>query len=115
MSGPAQDPELWVTSDYCPDRDWLIEGNAHTHPGRLAIWCPHRGGGYNLSRDEIRETSVAGRYWIRGFVVGNEPNSPLDDDGFPIDETSADYQAWESARLEYLRQGVWPVDAPRRF
>lgn len=114
MTDAEQDPLLWVVSAFCSERDWLVEGNPHTHPGRLAIWCPHTGTGYNLSKDEVRETSTEGRYWIRGFVVGNEPNSPLDKHGYEKSETSKAFRAWDAARPVYLASGHWPVDAPRR-
>lgn len=100
---PPLDERLWFEGD-CGKRDF-IAGNGHTFVGRMAAWCPHDQVGYNVSLGEIETMSDESRYFIAGFLVGNEPGYPTDDEG--DDGSAADMVAWESARRRFRRTGLW--------
>lgn len=114
---PAQDSQapvderLWFEAP-CGRRD-VIVGNGHTYPGRMAAWCPHGGVGYNVSYGEMGAMSDESRYFVAGFLAGNEP-SVCDDSEI----TEADMVAWQSARRRFrvtgsaeprVRRPLWSV------
>lgn len=88
---------------YCGGRDFIV-GNPHTFPGRMAAWCPHDRAGYCVSLGEIATMSDESRYFIAGFLAGNEPEPPTDDEG---ESDEADQVAWQSARRRFRRTGCW--------
>ena len=98
----VQDERLWFLGS-CGQRDILL-GNAHTFPGRISAWCPHEQTGYSVSLAEIEEMSTEARYFITGFLAGNEPGYPLDAVG---EESDADMTAWYSALARFRRTGYW--------
>jgi hypothetical protein len=110
------DAALWIRCSKTGDRDFLVERNPHTFPGRMAAFCPHdeAQSDYNVSVAEVEECSAEARIWMRGFVVGGEPGAPLDDEGFEIADTEALHRDWDLARSTYRESGYWPPGAPRR-
>jgi hypothetical protein len=98
----AVDERLWFEAS-CGGRDFLV-GNPHTFPGRMAAWCPHDGVGYNVSLGEIRTMSDESRYFVAGFLTGNEPEPPTGDEG---ESNEADFVAWQSATRRFRRTGRW--------
>jgi hypothetical protein len=92
-----------------------IEGNAHTHRGRMHIYFPHLGYDLTHSVDEIDSMSEAARWWIQGFLVGSEPNifEYLGIDDIPEDETpeptATDYDRWRRFNSRCRAAGQWPV------
>ncbi|WBC17225.1 hypothetical protein O7600_10500 [Micromonospora sp. WMMA1998] len=101
LDEPALDERLWFEAP-C-GRDVLV-GNGHTFTGRMAAWCPHEGVGYNVSRPGMGAMSDEARYFVAGFLAGNEPRYPADVDGEP-DE--ADLSAWRAALARFRRTGSW--------
>lgn len=99
---PAVDERLWFDAP-CGRRDFLV-GNGHTFVGRMAAWCPHEGVGYNISRAEIGAMSEEARYFVAGFLAGNEPGYPADADG---ETDEADLAAWRAATARFRRTGSW--------
>lgn len=107
--GPDHDPdaeldeELWFIGS-CGKRD-LLTGNPHTFRGRISAWCPAERVGYNVSLDEITEMSTASRYFIKGFLAGNEPEPPEPDD--QGNEDPEDLTAWRAAVHRFRSTGNW--------
>jgi hypothetical protein len=106
---PGRDPdaeldeELWFIG-FCGERD-LLTGNPHTFHGRRSAWCPTQQVGYNVSLNEITEMSTASQYFIKGFLSGNEPPQPEeDDDG---NEDPDDLAAWLAAIARFGTTGNW--------
>jgi hypothetical protein len=110
------DPHLWFVGS-CGKRDYLVETNPHTFPGRMSAFCPHcppEQASYNVSLKDLGECSAEAQIWSRGFVAGNEPHVPLDRRGSELEDDTPEHAAWEQARAAYLKSGEWPVDAPHR-
>jgi len=83
-----------------------MTGNGGTFPGRMAAWCPEGQVGYNVSLAEMGEMSREARYYVAGFLAGNQPGPPPppgpDDDIDP-----ADLAAWQAATSRFRRTGYW--------
>lgn len=104
LEPPEIDERLWFEST-CGGRDFLV-GNGHTFVGRMAAWCPEKKVGYNVSLGEMGAMSDECRYWIAGFLTGNEPDYPYsEDDDRDVDEV--DMTAWEAALSRFRRTGLW--------
>ena len=97
------DPRLWFDAP-CGGRDFLLQGQGHTFRGRMSAWCPDKQVSYNISLDEMGAMSDEARYFVLGFLSGNEPGPPTDEDG---DSDPADLQAWRSATARFRRTGQW--------
>lgn len=108
MSEPDYDPELWFTMGPCCEGRHYLLYNPHTFPGRMGAWCPQKQTSFCVSKSEIHDCSDAARYWIQGFLRGNEPDAPTDaedDDYLPEDHPR--YQAWRAAILQFPDTGIW--------
>jgi hypothetical protein len=97
------DPRLWFDAP-CGGRDFLLAGQGHTFLGRMTAWCPDKAVSYNVSFAEMGSMSDETRYFVLGFLSGNEPGPPEDEDG-NIDP--ADLEAWRSATDRFRRTGAW--------
>lgn len=84
--------------------DLLVDGAGHTFIGRMVAWCPDAQREYNVSLQDMGEMSEEARYFVRGFLSGNEPGPPYDQDG-EIDPVDLD--AWRSAIRRFRRTGWW--------
>lgn len=102
-SAPTADPRLWFDAP-CGGRDLLLPGQGHTFTGRMSAWCPHQQLSYNVSLSEMGAMSDEARYFVLGFLSGNEPGPPYNDEG---DVTHADLAAWRSATARFRRTGQW--------
>jgi hypothetical protein len=92
------DERLWIRTAGCDERDFLC-GSSHTFPGRMQAYCPHQRHDFSVSKYEVTEASAESALWIEGFLRGNEPVPPEDDDG--VDE-------WRASREAFYRTGDWP-------
>ncbi|WFE36208.1 hypothetical protein [Micromonospora sp. WMMD975] len=72
---PDVDPHLWFDTERC-GRHYLLDGNPHTFAGRMLAYCAERGIRTAVSRGEIGACSEQTRYFVRGFLSGNEPAPP---------------------------------------
>lgn len=97
------DPELWFEGS-CGERDLFLTGQPHTFRGRMAAWCPLEAHGYNVSLSEMRSMSDATRYFVMGFLSGNEPSPPVDREG---NTTPQDLEAWRAATARFRRTREW--------
>jgi hypothetical protein len=94
----TDDLRLWITTAGCPERDYLW-GNPHTFPGRIEVYCPHQGRNFAVSTFEIVECAPETQIWIAGYLRGNEPEPPEDDDLLPV---------WLAQIGEFHDTGIWP-------
>ena len=69
------DSNLWIELDHCEGEHYLI-GNCHTFPGRMNAYCTKKETTFCVSLSEISNMSEQSRYWIKGFLTGNEPEPP---------------------------------------
>lgn len=97
------DENLWFIG-LCGGRDYLLPENGHTFNGRMSAWCPDKRVGYNVSLGEIDERSIEATYFIKGFLAGDGPAPPYDDEG---DVDAADLQAWHAAIQRFNTSGSW--------
>lgn len=98
----ALDERLWFTG-FCGARDYLL-GSGNTFRGRLSAWCPSKEVGYTVSLSEISEMSVESEYFVKGFLAGQVPRAPEDEDGSITDD---DLYAWWAATERFRRTGSW--------
>ena len=99
------DRNLWFHHRGCKGRHYLI-GNPHTVPGRLYAWCPIEQSSLFLACADISSMSKLARYWVAGFLHGNEPDPPPGEDG-PPDFGSPPYKKWQRQALQFRKTGVW--------
>lgn len=103
---PDVDPELWFDTEQC-GRHYLLDGNPHTFPGRMYAYCAERGIRTRVSKGEISDCSAQTRYFVRGFLSGNEPAPPESDS-----PTAPAPLAWSDAVARFRDTGYWnDVDA----
>ncbi|ROP28285.1 hypothetical protein EDD30_1026 [Couchioplanes caeruleus] len=98
---PDVDPGLWFDTEQC-GRHYLVDGNAHTFPGRMLAYCAERGIRTRVSKGEIGDCSEQTRYFVRGFLSGNEPAPPESDSG-----TEAAFLAWSDTAVRFRDTGYW--------
>lgn len=91
------DERLWIRTARCEGQDFLW-GNSHTFLGRMEAYCPHRQHDFSVSKYEVTESSSEAAMWMEGFLRGNEPSPPEDDDATP---------AWLAEYAEFHRTGDW--------
>jgi len=95
---------LWFEAS-CGKRDLLLNDNGHTFTGRMLAWCPHQEHHvYSVSLNDMGEMSTETRYFVRGFLAGQEPEGPYGEDG---GITPDDELAWELACNRFRRTGSW--------
>lgn len=102
------DERLWIRTAACDDADFLC-GNGHSFRGRMAAYCLRDKRGFSVSLSEITEMSPEARYWITGFLHGNEP-APEDMFGPGIHDANDDdprWTRWRTAVDEFVSTGEW--------
>ena len=52
--------------------------------------------------------SEASKYWIEGFLIGNQPSPPTDEDGMSDFESKA-YEHWEDEMELFSKQDFGPM------
>ena len=99
------DKNLWFYHNGCEGKHYLI-GNPHTFYGRMWAWCPKKQKSFFVSLVEIGEKSEQAKYWIDGFLCGNQPAPPTDvnDD---VDFESPAYKKWIEAIKLFSKTGYW--------
>jgi hypothetical protein len=98
------DPLLWFEAP-CGGRDLLV-GNGGTFRGRMSAWCPDKQVSYNVSLAEMGQMSQEARYWVAGFLAGNQPGPPPPPDP-DADTDPGDLTAWRAATGRFRRTGQW--------
>ena len=72
------DSDLWFEHKGCEGKHYLI-GNPHTFPVRMWAWCPKKETTFFVSKSQIGEMSLQTKYWIKGFLTGNQPKPPAEE------------------------------------
>ena len=106
MNEQEYNSSLWFTMGSHCDGKHFIVGNPHTFPGRFLAWCPEKQVSFFASKVEIEEMSTESRYWIQGFLSGNEPEPPCDETG-DVDFESKDYALWSEKCEAFAVTGSW--------
>ena len=102
------DRRLWFTMEPgCKGKHYLIS-SSHTYPGRFTAWCPLKKRMANCSFSDVRSTSTEAKYWLKGFLAGNEPPPPREETGQVSDSASREFKAWERAARRFQKTGSWP-------
>src|SRR5690606_1325095 len=99
------DENLWFNHKGCEGKHYLI-GNPHTFRGRIYAWCPRKERSFFVSISEIEQMSEYSKYWINGFLNGNQPEPPTDSNGV-VDFESAEYKKWTESIELFTRTGYW--------
>ena len=98
------DPLLWFEAP-CGGRD-LLTGSGGTYPGRMSAWCPDKKVGYNVSLAAMGQMSQQARYYVAGFLAGNQPGPPTPAEP-GADAEPDDLTAWRAATGRFRRTGRW--------
>jgi len=101
------DENLWfyLSDDDCMEKHFII-GNPHTFHGRIMGYCPEKKTSFYFSIKEIKSMSIQTEYWIKGFLSGNEPEAPLDEDGDTI-YSGEKYDFWSKSIQLFHEYGYW--------
>ncbi|CAN5524390.1 hypothetical protein BH10ACT3_BH10ACT3_23200 [soil metagenome] len=105
---PVLDEAMWFEAE-CGGRDLLLKDNGHTFTGRMLAWCPHGDEPdsrrvYSVSLSDMAEMSTETRYFVHGFLAGNTPEGPFNEDW---EMTDADAVAWQVASIRFRTTGEW--------
>ena len=89
---------------------WLIDGNPHTHQGRMRAVDPNTGDAIFFSLSEVTDATDSARTWIAGFLAGSEPAAVAMFGVGILDAEDDDsrWDRWRSALADYRRTGDWP-------
>lgn len=99
------DSDLWFEHNGCEGKHYLL-GNPHTFPGRMWAWCPKKETAFCVSKSEIGEMSIQAKFWIKGFLIGNQPKPPLNKNN-EVDYESQEYKDWKIKVDEFEETGLW--------
>lgn len=104
------DEKLWFyLKDYdcddCKGKHYII-GNPHTFNGRIMGYCSQQKKSFYFSITEIKSMSVETEYWIKGFLSGNEPQYPVDEEGNRIFK-GEEYDFWVESIKLFHKTGYW--------
>ena len=101
------DKKLWFKlSEHDCNGSHYIMGNPHTFKGRMMGWCTEKKKSFYFSLGEISEMSEETKYWIKGFLVGSEPNPPIGEDG-RVEYGSVGYEHWLHSTILFKETGYW--------
>ncbi len=104
----SYDDKLWFNHKGCDGKHFLI-GNPHTFHGRMWAWCPVKQRSFFVSKDEILESSEQTKYWVKGFLSGNQPSPPKNENQ-DVDYTSDEYKLWKENIREFEQSGIWDIE-----
>jgi len=101
------DRNLWVILPGCCDRKHYLGYNPHTFHGRMKAWCPKLGRWTNISKREIERCSEQAKYWIIGYLSGNEPDAPRSAEGDYLPDDSDAMKLWRVSINLFAETGYW--------
>jgi hypothetical protein len=102
------DKELWfvLKEEHCKGRHYIL-GNPHTFNGRISSYCPQKNVFFNVSLGEIVDMPLATKYWIKGYLSGNEPSPPVDEEGDVFPTTHEEHIHWLNSVNLFHKTGYW--------
>jgi hypothetical protein len=106
LAGIDFDENLWFMHEGCEGKHFLI-GNPHTYPGRMWAWCPKDERTFFVSKGAMGEMSEAAKYWVMGFLAGNQPEPPRDGEDNEVDFKGVAYREWLKNIEVFERTGIW--------
>jgi hypothetical protein len=100
--------KLWLTlkNHNCKGEHYIFY-NPHTFHGRIAGYCTEEKRSFIFSVSEIDSMSLETEYWIKGYLVGNEPYPPLDEEGDCVHFESEEYKHWAESTELFHNTGYW--------
>ncbi|HKQ75909.1 MAG TPA: hypothetical protein VJ810_19600 [Blastocatellia bacterium] len=103
------DEKLWFTMSHSgPEKKYfLCVTNPHTFIGRMYALDADLDQGFCVSKHEIAGCSAEAEYFIKGFLSGNEPEPPRDDNDENYPDDSSEMRKWEQSRILFKKTGVW--------
>ncbi|WP_273324242.1 hypothetical protein [Vallitalea guaymasensis] len=103
------DEKLWfeLKNSNCKGRHYIL-GNPHTFNGRIMGYCTNKKVSFCFSITEISNMSLESEYWIKGFLSGNEPEPPVDEEGDTLFE-GREYNHWCKSIELFHKTGNWYV------
>ena len=106
------DEALWFTTEHGGPgkRYYLLRSNPHTFRGRMNAFDADAGEAFCISKHEIVTMSPEARYFIDGFLVGNQPAPPTDGDGDPLPDDHPTERLWRRAVAKFNERGFWGPD-----
>ena len=107
------DPRLWFEMHGCEGRHYLVDGNLHTFHGRMYFYCPPQNLYTRISKSEIGQCSDETRYFILGYLSGNEPPPPRGGDNDLLDDRDPAFALWRKATEVFRDTGYWWSGDPR--
>ena len=105
MKEPIFDKKLSFNHKGCEGPHYFL-GNPHTFPGRILAWCPVKKQSFCVSKSEISNCSVEAEYWLKGFLIGNQPAPPLSNDKNP-ELTEKEIKNWKRKLTRFENEGTW--------
>ncbi|WP_053367952.1 hypothetical protein [Bacillus sp. FJAT-27245] len=99
--------ELWFElKGHCEGRHYII-GNPHTFNGRISAYCLQKDVLFNVSFGEIVNMPQETKYWIKGYLSGNEPSPPVDEDGDVYPPEHEEFIRWQESIDLFHETGYW--------
>ena len=102
---PKYNTDLWFEHKGCTGKHFIL-GNPHTFIGRIYAWCPVKQTAFCVSRTEIGKLSNEAEYWIKGYLTGQQPVPPTNEND-EIDYQSKEFKEWEKKVDIYEKTGDW--------
>jgi hypothetical protein len=106
---PEFDENLWCKIGKCCPNKHFLYANPHAFTGSMNAWCPGKKNFIVLSKSDIEECSLEATYWVKGFLNGNEPDAPRDEEGAYLSDESKEFKAWLATQTNFLDTGIWKM------
>lgn len=102
------DEKLWfiLKDSECKGKHYII-GNPHTFHGRISGYCIEKKQEFAFSISEIESMSLESEYWIKGYLFGNEPKPPTDEEGDDLPFESEEMKHWWNSIKFFHQTGNW--------
>ncbi|WP_155985702.1 hypothetical protein [Paenibacillus gorillae] len=101
------DFHMWFTfEEHCQGKHYIV-GNPHTFHGRILAYCSEKDVFFNVSLSEINEMSLQTKYWIKGYLSGNEPSPPVDEEGDVFPPAHVANIHYENSISLFHKTGSW--------
>jgi len=112
------DKDLWYEEQCQHDEVWhkhYIVGNAHTFPGRVHVYCTAQKEYTVESLCGMDRISPKAKIWMQGFLHGNQPSWPADEEGDQLDWEHPETVDFVQRLKRYYKHGVFrSKDVKRR-
>jgi hypothetical protein len=78
----------------------------------MDAYCDLKDSTFCVSANEITEMSKESEYWIKGFLIGNEPEPPEENEKERPEDyfSSGRYKIWVAKIKEFRKSGQWEYE-----